>query len=253
MTSAAAEAFSVSRTMQAMEVLAFQSASAPQVAGALKVHPRTARRLLNRLVADGWLTRTEGRRRTYAPTMRIVAMAAHFAERASLPRIAAPFVAELHEESGVAAHLAIPSYNAALCLVHRAGGPEARPQLRELIPCHCTATGKVLLAYRDAWRESVLALPLERHTTRTLVDPEALRREGAYIRERGYALEDGEYQEGVRALAAPVRSADGDVVAALGISATIDELTDDRLSSLARVIVECAQAVSADLAEADGD
>ena len=56
----------------------------------------------------------------------------------------------------------IPSYRSALCLVHRAGGADARPQLRELVPAHATAGGKVLLAFRDAWRESVLAGVLER-------------------------------------------------------------------------------------------
>ena len=155
----ATEAFFVTRTMQAIEVLAFQPCSAPQVAGALKVHPRTARRLLNKLVAEGWLTRSEGRRRIYAPTMRIVALAAQLVERDPLALAARPAVTRLHEETGLTAHLAIPSYRSTLCLVHRAGGPDARPQLRELVPVHATAAGKVLLAFREPWRADVLEPP----------------------------------------------------------------------------------------------
>jgi DNA-binding IclR family transcriptional regulator len=205
------EALFVTRTMQAMEVLAFRPSSAAQVAEALQVHPRTARRLLARLVDDGWVSRTDGRRRTYAPTLRLVALAAQLAERAPLARAAAPVVAQLFDDTGGAAQLAIPSYTSVLCLV-------GRPQLRELVPAHATACGKVLLAYRDPWRESVLQTTLERRTARTVVDPAALRAEAGTIRERGYALEDGEYVEGVRGIAAPVRDASGAVTASLAVS-----------------------------------
>jgi IclR family transcriptional regulator, KDG regulon repressor len=218
------EAFFVTRTMQAIEVLAFEPCSAPQVAGALQVHPRTARRLLNKLVAEGWLTRSEGRRRVYAPTMRIVALAAQMADRDPLALAARPAVTRLHEETGLTAHLAIPSYRSSLCLVHRAGGPNARPQLRELVPVHATAAGKVLLAFRDPWRHDVLSRPLEPVTTRTLVDPEALSAEAERIVERGHAIDDGEFLPGLRGVAVPVRDATGAVPASLAVAGPAEEL-----------------------------
>lgn len=214
----ATEAFFVSRTMQAIEVLAFQPCSAPEVAGALQVHPRTARRLLNKLVADGWLTRSDGRRRMYAPTMRIVALAAQLAERDPLARAALPVVTRLHDETGLVAHLAIPSYRSALCLVHRAGGPDARPQLRELVPAHATAAGKVLLAHRDPWRASVLDRPLDPVTPTTVVDPGALEAEAIRIVGLGYATDDGEFRPGLRGVAVPVRDRSGVVAASLALA-----------------------------------
>jgi DNA-binding IclR family transcriptional regulator len=217
------EALFVSRTMQAMEVLAFQPLSAAQLASALQVHPRTARRLLARLVEDGWVSRSDGRRRTYSPTMRLVALAAQLAERAPLAQAAAPVVTELFDETGAVAHLAIPSYTSALCLVHRAGGPAARPQLRELMPAHATASGKVLLAFREPWRESLLGAPLVRSTARTVIDPAAIRAESAAIRERGYATEIGEFVEGVAGIAAPVHDAHDGVPAALALSLPAEE------------------------------
>jgi DNA-binding IclR family transcriptional regulator len=220
---AVTEALFVSRTMQAMEVLAFQPLSAAQLAGALQVHPRTARRLLARLVEDGWVSRSEGTRRTYSPTMRLVALAAQLAERAPLARAAAPVVTRLFEETGGTVHLAIPSYTSALCLVHRAGGPEARPQLRELMPAHATASGKVLLAFRERWRESVLGASLSRPTARTVVDPAAIRAESATIRERGYATEVDEFVEGLAGIAVPVRDRHDGVPAALALSLPVGE------------------------------
>jgi DNA-binding IclR family transcriptional regulator len=217
----AAEAFFVSRTMQAIEVLAFQPCSAPQVAGALQVHPRTARRLLNKLVAEGWLTRSDERRRMYAPTMRIVALAAQLAERYPLAQAARPVVSRLHEETGLVAHLAIPSYRSVLCLVHRAGGPDVRPQLRELVPAHATAAGKLLLAYRDPWRASFLERPLEPVTEKTIVDMHGLEAEAARIVKLGYALDDEEFRSSTRSVAVPVRDRTDAVAASLAVTGDV--------------------------------
>jgi DNA-binding IclR family transcriptional regulator len=231
-----AEAFFVTRTMEAMELLAFQPASAPQIAGALRVHPGTARRLLNRLVEDGWLIRSGGRRRTYTPTMRVVAMAAQLADRDMLPSAAKPIVARLHEQTGHAAHLCIPSYRSALCLVHRAGATQARPQFRELVPAHAAAAGKVLLGHRDAWRASVLSRPLASLTERTVVEPEEVERQAARTRDAGYAIDDEELQPGVRGVAVPVRGGDGSVVAGLALSGPLVDLRDDALAQLVELL-----------------
>jgi DNA-binding IclR family transcriptional regulator len=212
------EAWYAARAMQALEVLAFQPLSAPQMAAALQVHPRTARRLLNRLRDEGWLTRSDDARRLYSPTMRIVALAGQIMQRTRLAEQAVPVVAALHGETGAVAHLAIPSYRSVLCVVHGNGAGPAEPGLHELTPAHCTATGKALLGHRDAWRDSVLSAPLEPRTERTITDAGALLAEAAAVRERGYATEDGEYQPGVRGVAAPVFAPSGEAVAALGVS-----------------------------------
>jgi DNA-binding IclR family transcriptional regulator len=240
------EGFVVSRALQAMELLAFQPASAPQVAGALRVDPRTARRLLNRLVDDGWVVRSEGRKRVYTPTMRIVALAAQLADRDPLARAAQPVVTRLHEETGGVAHLAIPSYRNALCLVHRAGGPDVRPQLRELMPAHATAAGKVLLAYRDAWREDVLGHELVVSTRRTVTDPDRVRSEAGVTRARGYAIEDGEFEAGRRAIAVPVHSG-GATPAALALSGRAEELDDTVLDGLGELLRARADEIHGDM------
>ncbi len=215
---ATVDSFFVTRTMQTVELLAFQSCTAPQVAEVLRVDARTARRLLNRLADEGWLVRSEGRVRTYTLSLRVAALAAHYVERAPLTVAATPIVRSLHERTGAVAHLVVPSYRSVLCLVHRAGGAPSRPHLGELIPAHATAGGKVLLAHRAAWRESVLELPLERLTERTVVDPDAVRNECEVTLAQGFARESGEYRDGLRGVAAPVPDPTGDVMAAIVLS-----------------------------------
>jgi IclR family transcriptional regulator, acetate operon repressor len=138
----------------------------------------------------------------------------------------------------------VPSYRSVLCLVHRDGSHATAPQLRELVPCHCTAAGKTLLAYRERWRESVLSAPLERHTDRTLVEPVMLLREVTRIRERGFGIDDCEYQTDVRSIAAPVFDRDGDAVAALAVSGTVDALPTEHISARAAVVRESAARLS---------
>jgi DNA-binding IclR family transcriptional regulator len=237
------EALYVARTMQVLELLAFQPLSAPQVAATLQIHPRTARRVLVRLHAEGYLTRSDDTRRRYAPSMRIVALAAQIAARSPLASRAVPLIARLHEETGADAHLAVPSYLSALCIVH-AGGP-CRPRVhpRELVPSHCTATGKALLAWRQRWRDSVLGHPLERHTDRTIVDAVALARDADTTRSRGYAVENAELEDGVQAVAAPV-FVEGEAVAALGASGR--DLDVEAVAERVRVLAgELSEALAA--------
>jgi IclR family pca regulon transcriptional regulator len=237
-----AEAFAVSRTLQAMEVVAFRASTAPEVAGALRINARTARRLLNRLVADGWLTRNEGRGQPYSPTLRIVALAAHVARRSPLVQHAAPAVHALAADLGTASHLAIPSYRSVLCLLRSCGDRGTPPALGELVPGHATAAGKVLLAHRAAWRQSLLAQPLEPLTGRTLVDPARVEREAELTLARGWALEDSEHRPGHRAVAAPVHAPTGEAVAAL---AACMEAAEDVERVAARVVARAREASAA--------
>jgi DNA-binding IclR family transcriptional regulator len=238
----APEAWPVARTMQALEALAFQPLSAPQVATVLQVHPRTARRLLNRLREEGYLSRTDDARRLYAPTMRVVALAGQINARAALTRAAVPFVTRLQEQTGGEAHLAIPSYRSVVCVVHGDGRP-VEPRISELVPSHCTAVGKALLSYRDDWRDSVLRGPLAARTPHTLTDPAALRADGAAVRARGWAAEDEEFRLRTRGVAAPVFTPAGDAVAALGVSVA----GNGDLEALAAHVVPAARSLTAEL------
>jgi len=248
----APEAWHVTRTLRAMELLAVRPRSAPELAEALGVHVRTARRVLKRLDSEGYVALTDDRRRRYRPTMRVVALAGQVVERAELPVAALPHVSALRERLGMSCHLCVPSHLFALCLVHDEGGSSGacRPHLRELVPCHCTAAGKALLAWRDGWRDAVLEQPLASFTERTNVGPESLRRELARTVARGYAVEDREYDAATRGIAAPVFAESGEAVAALAAVAPAAALDANRWSEVGAAVVGAAGALSAELGHA---
>jgi DNA-binding IclR family transcriptional regulator len=241
----AIEAYYVTRTMRALELLAFGPLSAPQVAAALQTHPRTARRMLQRLADEEYVVRLDEPRGRYALTMRLVAVAGQALDHMELPRLTAPFVALLHAETMLTAHLVVPSYDRVLCVAHCDGGRIPEPGLRELIPAHCTAGGKALLAERDRWRESLLNRTLNAYTERTVTDPGAVEHEAVATRQRGYAIEDGEYRLGVQAVAAPVRDRGGAAIAAVGVSTTgrmdVERVSGDVMSVAAALSVAVAR------------
>ncbi len=86
------------------------------------------------------------------------------------------------------------------------------------LPLHATGVGQVLLAHAPAQlQERVLAGPLSALTPKTVTDPVQLRRVLAEVRRTGLAICDGQVELHTLSVAAPVRAAGGDVIAALSV------------------------------------
>ena len=238
-------AYAAMRTLQALERLAFSPLSAPELATALQVHPRTARRLLQRLELEDYVTPPAGPRRRYHLTRRLAALGRQAIAHDELPRIAALWVAALAGRTGHVATLWIPSYADVVCVLRaEPDGPVPQAVLGDLEPAHATAPGKALLAHRGAWRDSVLAQSLRRHTPRTVTDPRDLAAELTRVRQCGHGTDHGEHHEDVHAIAAPVFRA-GDAVAALAVSLTAEESAAADLRALAASVVHHAAALDA--------
>ncbi|SEL82242.1 IclR family transcriptional regulator [Streptacidiphilus jiangxiensis] len=154
---------------------------------------------------------------------------------------AAPELADLSRSTGATADLAIRGGDHAVILVGGSVNPATGLGLRR--PLHSTALGKVLLAWARPGEGDLRSLPMPALTDRTITDPVALEEELGRVRERGYALNDGESVHGVRTLAVPVLEATGHVHAALALRSTPDVLTDDRLPWFLAHARSCARAL----------
>ena len=114
------------------------------------------------------------------------------------------------------------------------------------VPYHCTAVGKVLLAFGAA---ALPDAPLEALTEQTIVDPERLAAELATVRRGGTAAAVDELELGLTAVAAPVRGEGGEVVAAVTVSGPTLRLGPERLAALGPALVREADALSERLAD----
>lgn len=114
-------------------------------------------------------------------------------------------------------------------------------------PLHCTAMGKVLLAFHPipAQAHDIVAnLRLEKRTEHTIVSRDALARNIAQVRETGFAVDDREYNDLVTCVAAPVRNASGQCVAALSVSTVAVPTQSKRFIDLLKDVIAAADEIS---------
>ena len=159
-----------------------------------------------------------------------------------LAAIAQPLMERLAARTGETATLGVVAAGETLT-VAQAGGRHvvsAGNWVGLRTPVHCTADGKVLLAFGAA----TLPSGLEPRTERTIVDPAALERELREARARGYAIAEGELEPGLVGVAAPVWR-DGACVAALCISGPEYRLDRAVAHELAAACIEHADVLSA--------
>ena len=116
------------------------------------------------------------------------------------------------------------------------------------VPAHCSASGKLLMAFGpDYLRERFLdAAPFRALTKSTITSAEALKRELATIRRRGYAEDNQEFLVGICCLAVPVRNSSGEVVAGLGVMAPSHDFPLTKARQSLGLIQACAEAISAE-------
>jgi IclR family pca regulon transcriptional regulator len=118
------------------------------------------------------------------------------------------------------------------------------------LPAYPTSMGRVLLAAlsEDDLKSYVDSVRFEALTPNTITDPGELRAELTRVCEQGFAVVDGEREEGVRSAAAPIRGRSGAVLAALNISANAARISlDDLRERCVPRVVATAEAISADI------
>jgi DNA-binding IclR family transcriptional regulator len=102
----------------------------------------------------------------------------------------------------------------------------------------------VLLSGLGARELDAMLSRLSSYTPRTITTKAALRAELDKVREQGYALAVDELEVGLTAVAAPIRSAHGDVIASMSVSGPTFRLTEDRVPAVVDAVLEAALEVS---------
>jgi IclR family pca regulon transcriptional regulator len=219
------------------------------VAGITGMTRAAARRFLLTLAELGYV-RNDGR--YFSLTPRVLELGYAYLSSMSLPEVAGPhleaLVAEVNESSSV-------SVLDGLDVVYVARVSTARIMTVTIsvgtrFPAYATSMGRVLLAYQPANElDAYLAgVHLDQLTTRTIDSLPAFRAELDRVRAQGWALVDQELEEGLRAVAAPIRDRAGRVVAAVNISAHASRASIETIRrDLVPPLVATAARISADL------
>jgi DNA-binding IclR family transcriptional regulator len=148
----------------------------------------------------------------------LVSLAARLPYARGLAAIARPHLQALALATGETLTLCVPDGDVARYIdqIDPGRALQVHDWTGQRIPLHACSDGKLFLADRcESEVDRYLNRPLRRYTPTTLSTPGALRRELRAIRRQGYAWTNGEYDAEVVGVAAPVRDADGAVVASV--------------------------------------
>ena len=186
----------------------------------------------------------------FRPGMGLLELAAPLLNALDVRRACLPSLQDLSSATGATAFLTLRRGDRAVCVekVESDFGVRVSPEVGGSRPLHAGAPAKILLAFMPPEaRDAYLTGSLERTTRHTLVDPSALAIHLRRIRSAGYAISQGEFLVGCRAVAVPVRDRYGDVFASLSIAATNEQLPLVRARALVPALAVQAERASSTL------
>jgi IclR family transcriptional regulator, KDG regulon repressor len=220
-----------------------------QVASSLQLHKSTAHRFLMVLERHHMVERTTNGK--FRLGLRLFDFGNRAIEQYDLRERAQPHLKRLVSETEETAHLCVLEQARVIYIdkIEPARSVRMITRIGSSNPVHCTSVGKAILAFLPEERinDILRRTKFEKFTQRTIASAEALRTEIEKTRRRGYAVDDEEFEEGLRCIAVPLLDAQRLPVGAVSVSGPSFRVTAQKLPSIANHLVHCVRGISADM------
>jgi DNA-binding IclR family transcriptional regulator len=174
-----------------------------------------------------------------------------YLNRIDFPKVSKSIMTDLALEVQETVHLAVLS-ETEIVYVDKVDSP--RPlgimsKIGQRAPLHCTALGKVLLAFQPEaeLKRIIRQIKLIPMTSNTIVSQHRLMEELRMIRRQGYALDHREIEEDVECIGAPIRDHRANVIAALSISGPQRKIHTPQEKQFISSVVKAAGLISSKL------
>jgi DNA-binding IclR family transcriptional regulator len=239
---------SVDRAVSVLEILAQRGeAGVSEVAADIGVHKSTAFRLLAALEERELVEQTQDRGK-YRLGFGILRLASAVPGQLDVTHQARAACEQLAAQLGETVNIAVRRSHFVVN-IDQARGPSAvatHNWVGELTPLHATSSGKILLAYMtpEERRKLLASSGLARLTPHTITSQEDLEAQIEAAARDGYAFSVEELEEGLNAVAAPMRDHTGGVIAALSVSGPVYRFTEERMREATPDVVAAAAAIS---------
>lgn len=236
------------RALDILDLIASSSGlTLSEIGQRLDMAPSTVHRVLVTLAARG-VAETDPATQAWHVGPTAFRHGSAFMRRSGLVERARPLLRRLMEQTGETANLGILNGDAVLFLSQA----ETHETIRAFFPpgtrsaLHASGIGKALLAHIPATdlRLMLQQMDLHRFTDHTLADPQALQRDLARIRERGYSLDNEERTPGMRCIAAPIFDLSGEAAAGISVSGPSLRMSDARLEAMSEAVIAAARELS---------
>jgi IclR family KDG regulon transcriptional repressor len=237
------------RAFAIIDLLAEQdsSISLTNIAHKLELSKTTVLRLLSELEHHRYVERN-GSDGSYHLGSKLFELGTKAVSRLDLLERARPYLQRLVGETGETSHIAILRDGQVTSLANCESPRTLRTPatVGGRSPVHCTSVGKAILAFRpDAEVEEVIrARGLKRCTKKTITTRAIFKQELARVREQGYAVDNQEFEEGLRCVAAPIWDYSGGVVAALSVTGPASRVIEKRVPEIARIVMSAGEDLS---------
>ncbi|WP_396640933.1 IclR family transcriptional regulator [Microbacterium sp.] len=217
----------VDRALTALALLTDGPRSISEMARELEVHRSTALRILRTLEDRGFARRLPDLR--YSPGSMLISLGQQALDQIDLRTVASPHLHELHDKTKETVHLAVREKTDVVYIDKIDGQAAVRMWSRvgKRGELHCRGIGKATAAFLPAHELSALAdeLTFTRYTPTTITTREAFLTDMESIRERGWAIDDGEAEPLVHCIAAPIFEGDGEI-AAISLASPVKPLKE---------------------------
>ena len=164
--------------------------------------------------------------------------------------VGAPILEWLGQTTGETVHIVVLDHGEVVT-IDRIEGEHAislRTQVGARRPAYCSATGKAMLAFlSDLVVDEILARGMPARTARTITTVEAYKAELRDVRQRGYGIDDEEFVDGIRCVAAPVFDLTGRVIGAISLSAPTMRTNTQRFLEFTEAVCSAARQLSRQL------
>lgn len=239
----------LNKALSILEVLLQQGSAMnmTEISERLEIYPSTIHRILDNLKYWGYIEQ-DPHTQKYQLGLKALELGMAKLQQIDLIREAAPYLKELVNKCNETVHLGVLEEGEVLYLAKEESSQiiRMRSYVGRRVPLHCTALGKVLLAYLSAEeRKKILGEKvLPRLTENTITDKRELEKELGKVREQGFALDREENEKDVRCVAAPIRNYQGEVIAAISISSPIFRIDKNAQNDLKKVLIETSKKIS---------
>lgn len=206
--------------------------SMTQISELVGINKSTIHRILATLERKRFVERDSGTG-IYRPGIRLLQYAFLSLEHNDLRRLASPFLHNLCNQYQENVNLTIldDTYVVYLDVVESPQRVKLAAVPGQRLPAFCTASGKAILAFLpEDQLKRILERGMPRYTQNTISSREAFFEEMLRSRESGFAVSVQEFEEGINAVAAPIITTNGKVIASISIAGPAYRLTRERMN-----------------------
>jgi IclR family acetate operon transcriptional repressor len=235
----------VLNSLRVLEEVAWrQPVGVGELARLLDMPKSSVQRALVTLNEAGWIRQASGEVTRWLMTTRALAVGGRGSGDLGLRDAAVPIMEDLRRRTEETIHLTVPEDTTVVLIERLETSKPVRISmaLGHALPLHASANGKAVLA--NSGPETIrrlLTAELPRYTETTVTDPEELRAELKMIRDRGFALNHGEWRSDVGSVAAAVMDGDGKPIASLSINIPVSRLSEKSEVEFGAAVSEAAR------------